>query len=104
MKPRPTMPILTFAILYLDRLDQLPRGANVRDALRTGLALDAAPLVKTQFLKRSEKRLPIHLAGPDRDFLAPVPSFLCFLAVLDMTLLQPGREGPQRFDRISFIV
>src|ERR1039458_9761206 len=84
MKPRPTTATFTFRFVCLDFIYVLIcfsthlhlrqyvfRRPDVRHPLIAGFAFDDKVTGVIQFPKRCKERLPIHLAGADRDFLAP---------------------------------
>src|SRR5437868_7102940 len=118
MKPSPTMPMPTGGLMVDagwvgaigtripsgERSDKLSRHADVRGPPGPGFALDTEIAGEFHLGQRAEESPPIHFAGAEHDFPAPVARFLGSNGVFEVALLQPGAQGSQRFDGIALVV
>src|SRR5437773_8346405 len=105
INPSPTMPIWTMgACLDVELLHELAGRAHVGHALPAGFAFDAARPTKLRRVQDAKEFTPIDLAAPHGNLLAPGPWSLRATGILDMTLFDPRRQGPQRLERIALIV
>lgn len=100
----PTLIVREGAISNREFAHEFASGFDIGDALRAGFTFNAAETCEPEFIERIEESLPLHFAGADGNFLAPLAGFFGAVCVLEMDLANSFTERPKRIDGIAAIV